>query len=79
MPIKIDRSNQTCTLEEHDTCVHGLAKNVRITTDDAKSMSRAELNGKAIWITEAEADALTGAGAVDGRHHVKVTSNQSVI
>lgn len=79
MPVHIDRSSQTCTLQENDTLISGPAKDVKITTDDARSMSRAELDGRKIWITEAEADALTVAGAFDGRHHVKATSSDSVI
>ncbi|SDT10900.1 Protein of unknown function [Pseudomonas asplenii] len=79
MPVHIDLSTQTCTLEEHDIRVSGPASDVKITTDDARSMSRAELDGRTVWITEAEADALTVAGAVDNRHHVKATSSDSVI
>ncbi|NWA02445.1 DUF3203 family protein [Pseudomonas gingeri] len=79
MPVKIDLRSQTCTLEGDHIEVHGSAKDVTITTDDALSMSRAELDGQSIVITEAEADALTVAGAVDGRHHVKATSSDSVI
>ncbi|KPA91297.1 MULTISPECIES: DUF3203 family protein [Pseudomonas] len=79
MPVQIDRASQTCTLQENDTRISGLARDVKITTDDARSMSRAELDGRQIWITEAEADALTVAGAFDGRHHVKATSSDSVI
>ncbi|WP_017907140.1 DUF3203 family protein [Pseudomonas asplenii] len=79
MPVHIDRSTQTCTLQENDIRVSGPARDVKITTDDARSMSRAELDGREIWITEAEADALTVAGAFDGRHHVKATSSDSVI
>lgn len=79
MPVQIDLAQQTCTLQENDTRISGLARDVKITTDDARRMSCAELDGQRIWITEAEADALTVAGAVDGRHHVKATSSDSVI
>ncbi|BBP76595.1 DUF3203 domain-containing protein [Pseudomonas gingeri NCPPB 3146 = LMG 5327] len=83
MPVKIDPSSQTCTLEgDHEGNpieVHGSARDVTITTDDALRMSRAELDGQSIVITEQEADALTVAGAFDGRHHVKTTSSDSVI
>lgn len=48
-------------------------------TDSAKSMSAVELNGERIYITEAEADALTVAGATDGRKHLKATDGDSVI
>ncbi|MGP0015710.1 MULTISPECIES: DUF3203 family protein [Pseudomonas] len=79
MPVHIEPSNQTCALEQGDVRVHGPASAVHISTDDGKSMSRAELDGRFIWITEAEADALTVAGAFDGRHHVKVDDGDSVI
>ncbi|NWA24293.1 DUF3203 family protein [Pseudomonas gingeri] len=79
MPVHIEASNQTCALEQGDIRLHGPASAVRLSTDDGKSMSRAELNGQFIWITEAEADALTVAGALDGRHHVKVSDGDSVI
>ncbi|QXI30678.1 DUF3203 family protein [Pseudomonas vanderleydeniana] len=79
MPVHIDPSSKTCTLEENDTRISGPARDVKIITDDARSMSRAELDGRQVWITEAEADALTVAGAFDGRHHVKATSSDSVI
>lgn len=42
-------------------------------------MSRVDINGQHIYITEAEADALTVAGAVDGRRHLKATNSDSVI
>jgi hypothetical protein len=42
-------------------------------------MSAVELNGGRVYITEAEADALTVAGAVDGCKHLKVTDSGSVI
>jgi len=38
-----------------------------------------DLDGQRVYITEAEADALTVAGAVDGRRHLKVTDSDSVI
>jgi len=37
------------------------------------------MNGERIYITEAEADALTVAGAVDGRKHLRATDSDSVI
>jgi len=42
-------------------------------------MSAVDLDGKRIYITEAQADALTVAGAVDGRRHLKATDGDSVI
>ncbi|MEF9673675.1 DUF3203 family protein [Pseudomonas sp. PCH446] len=79
MPVHIDPSNQTCALEQGDARAHGPASAVRISIDDGKSMSRAELDGQFIWITEAQADALTVASAFDGRHHVKASDSDSVI
>ena len=42
-------------------------------------MSFVKLNGDRTYITEAEADALTVAGAKDGRKHLKATDGDSVI
>ncbi|RMT97298.1 hypothetical protein ALP39_02698 [Pseudomonas marginalis pv. marginalis] len=55
------------------------ATRVKIVTDDDKSMSYVELAGERIYITEAEADALTVEGATDGRNHVKATEPGSLI
>ncbi|KAE9650644.1 DUF3203 family protein [Pseudomonas fluorescens] len=55
------------------------ATRVKIVTDDDKSMSYVELAGERIYITEAEADALTVEGATDGRNHVKATKPGSLI
>jgi len=38
-----------------------------------------DLEGQRIYITEAEADALTVAGATDGRRHLRATDSDSVI
>ena len=40
-----------------------------VRTDSDKAMSFVELEGERVYITEAEADALTVAGAKDGRKH----------
>jgi hypothetical protein len=56
-----------------------LCPDVTIITDSEKAMSAVELNGQRFYITEAEADALTVAGAVDGRKHLKATDSGSVI
>jgi hypothetical protein len=42
-------------------------------------MSAVELNGGRVYLTEAEVDALTVAGAVDGRQNLKATDGGSVI
>ncbi|QAY93249.1 DUF3203 family protein [Pseudomonas sp. ACM7] len=56
-----------------------LCPDVTIITDSEKAMSAVELNGQRFYITEAEAEALTVAGAVDGRKHLKATDSDSVI
>ncbi|WP_300628892.1 DUF3203 family protein [Pseudomonas sp.] len=79
MPIRID--NQLCYFilddqgQEHSVP----ATRVTVLTDDDKSMSYVELPAERIYITEAEADALTVAGASDGRQHVKADKPGSVI
>ncbi|MGF6592115.1 DUF3203 family protein [Pseudomonas sp. 2835] len=78
MPIEINQTNQ-CTLISDDMRVQGEATQVRIVTDEALRMSVAELEGKRVPITEQEADALTVAGAVDGRRHLKETEEGSII
>ncbi|MEO6678438.1 MAG: DUF3203 family protein, partial [Pseudomonas sp.] len=41
--------------------------------------SAVELDHERVYITEPEADALTVAGAIDGRKHLKATDSGSVI
>lgn len=79
MPIRIDETNQRCTLIGDDLNIEGDAREVQVVTDEALRMSVAELAGKRVPITEAEADALTVAGAVDGRRHLKSSSPGSII
>lgn len=77
MTVRIE--NQTCffTLENGEEI--RLCPDVTVITDSDKAMSAVELNGQLVYITEAEADALTVAGAVDGRKHLKATDSDSVI
>jgi len=42
-------------------------------------MSAVGLDGQRLYITEAEADALTVAGATDGRRHLQAREGDSVI
>lgn len=79
MPVHVDLSNQSCTLDAEGVHQQGPASAVRVVTDSARRMSMAELNGQRVPITEAEADALTVAGAVDARHHLRATDSDSVI
>jgi len=79
MPVRIE--NQTCYFKVDESGEEKSldAANVEVITDSAKSMSAVEVNGERIYITEAEADALTVAGARDGRKHLKATDSDSVI
>ncbi|AWY38826.1 DUF3203 family protein [Pseudomonas putida] len=77
MTVRIE--NQTCFFTTETGEEIRLAPDVTIVTDGAKAMSAVDINGQRIYITEAEADALTVAGAVDGRRHLKATSGDSVI
>lgn len=79
MTVEINTQTRRCTLLEQDMRCEGATTEVRIGTDDQLRMSIAELNGHRVPITEAEADALTVAGAVDGRHHVKASVSGSII
>jgi Protein of unknown function (DUF3203) len=69
MPVRIE--NQTCYFKSN---VNGeekirAATEITIITDGGKAMSAVDLDGQRVYITEAEADALTVAGARDGRKH----------
>lgn len=79
MSIRIE--NQLCyfTLDDNGQEQSVPATRVNIVTDLDKSMSYVELAAKRIYITEAEADALTVAGAHDGRQHVKAEEPGSLI
>ena len=78
MPIRIDETTQRCTLIGDDLNVEGNASEVQVLTDEQLRMSVAELAGKRVPITESEADALTVAGAVDGRRHLKSSAPGSI-
>ena len=79
MPIRIE--NQLCyfMLDDNGQEQSVPATRVHIVTDTDKSMSYVELAAERIYITEAEADALTVAGAVDSRRHLKASVPGSVI
>ncbi|ALI05465.1 MULTISPECIES: DUF3203 family protein [Pseudomonas] len=78
MTVRIDE-NQTCHFETPDGTEQRPASELTIITDPDKAMSVVELNGDRFYITEAEADALTVAGAVDGRKHLKASDSGSAI
>ena len=77
MPIRIE--NQICYFDSDTSSQQRLASELTIITDPDKAMSVVELNGDRVYITEAEADALTVAGAVDERKHLKATDSGSAI
>lgn len=77
MTVRIE--NQTCFFTTENGEEIRLCPDVTIITDPDKAMSAVELDGQLVYITEAEADALTVAGAVDDRRHLKATNSDSVI
>jgi len=77
MTVRIENKTGFFTTENGEEI--RLGPDVTIITDSEKSMSAVDLNDQRIYITEAEADALTVAGAVDGRRHLKATDSDSVI
>ncbi|WP_338919006.1 DUF3203 family protein [Pseudomonas silesiensis] len=77
MTVRIE--NQTCFFTTENGEEIRLCPDVTVITDAEKAMSAVDINGQRIYITEAQADALTVAGAVDGRRHLKATDNDSVI
>jgi hypothetical protein len=77
MTVRIE--NQTCFFKTENGEEIRLCPDITIITDAEVAMSAVELNGQRIYITEAEADALTVAGAIDGRRHLKATDSDSVI
>jgi hypothetical protein len=77
MTVRIE--SQTCFFITENGEEIRLCPDVTIITDSEKAMSAVELNDQRFYITEAEADALTVAGAVDGRKHLKATDSDSVI
>ena len=79
MPVEIDENTRRCTLIGENLRIEGDGPAIEIVTDEHLRMSVALLAGQRVPITEAEADALTVAGAVDGRKHLKATDSDSVI
>jgi hypothetical protein len=78
MPVHID-DNQICHFDTANGPEQRPASELIIVTDPDKAMSAVELNGGRVYVTEAEVDALTVAGAVDGRQNLKATDSDSVI
>ncbi|MHA3737930.1 DUF3203 family protein [Pseudomonas sp. Eth.TT006] len=77
MPVRIE--NQTCFFTVENGEEIRLCNTLEVKTDSDKSMSFVEIESRRIYITEAEADALTVAGAADGRKHLKADDSDSVI
>lgn len=77
MSLRIE--NQTCFFATEKGEEIRLCSDLTVITDSEKAMSAVEIEGRRIYITEAEADALTVAGATDGRKHLKADSGDSVI
>ncbi|KQT68062.1 hypothetical protein J2Y39_004617 [Pseudomonas sp. 2957] len=82
MTVRIDESNpeqKVCFF----TVEHGeeirICDTLTVETDSEKAMSFVEIEGKRAYITEAEADVLTVAGAKDGRKHLKADDSDSVV
>lgn len=79
MPVEVDETTQRCTLIGDGGTLTGTGPDIEIFTDEHLRMSVAVLDGQRVPITEAEADALTVAGAVDSRKHLKASEPGSVI
>lgn len=79
MPIEIEENTQRCTLIGDTLRIDAMGPEIEIVTDEQLRMSVAVLVGERFPITEAEADALTVAGAKDNRKHLKASVPGSVI
>ncbi|WP_330211450.1 DUF3203 family protein [Pseudomonas sp. AM4(2022)] len=79
MPVRIENHLCYFTLDDNGQEQSLPATRVTILTDNDKAMSCVDLADERIYITEAEADALTVEGATDGRNHVKAQEPGSVI
>lgn len=77
MTVRIQ--DQTCFFTTENGEEIRLAADVTIITDPEKRMSAVDLDGQRIYVTEAEVDALTVAGAVDGRENLQETDPDSVV
>ncbi len=69
MPLQFDSANEHCTALINGVEYSSAVVDVVITTNDATHMSEAQIGGRQVPITEAEADALTVYKARDLRHH----------
>lgn len=71
--------DQTCFFTTANGEEIRLCADVTVITDHNKRMSAVDLDGQRVYLTEKEVDALTVAGAVDGRENLKETDSDSVI
>ncbi|SEI51981.1 DUF3203 family protein [Pseudomonas sp. NFR16] len=69
MPLEFDGTYEHCSALIDGVEYRGAVVDVIITTNDVTHMSEAEIGGRKVPITEAEADALTVYKARDLRHH----------
>ena len=76
MPLEFDSTNTHCSALIEDVRYQSLVSEVVIVTNDATHMSEAQVGGKSVPITEAEAEAeaesLLTRGARDDRHNTVV-------
>ena len=79
MPVHIESHTCRFKVDENGQEQSLPAEQVTVSTDSAKAMSFVQLGADRVYITEAEADALTVAGAKDGRKHLMATDSDSVI
>lgn len=79
MPVRIE--NQTCyfKIDSQGQEQSLPSTTVTVRTDFDKAMSYVEVGADRVYITEQEADALTVAGATDGRRHNKASETGSAI
>lgn len=77
MSLRIE--NRICYFDTDEVHERLPASAVTIITDSSRSMSAVELHGHRLYITEVQADALTVAGATDGRRHLTASAGDSVI
>ncbi|TMU71945.1 DUF3203 family protein [Pseudomonas fluorescens] len=82
MPLRVDESNpeqKVCFFTVENGEEIRICDTLEVRTDSDKAMSFVEIEGRRVYVTESEADALTVAGARDGRKHLKADESDSVI
>lgn len=82
MTVRIDETNpdsKVCFFTVENGEEIRICDTLELKTDSEKAMSFVEIEERRVYITEAEADALTVAGVKDGRKHLKADTSDSVI